>query len=749
MGYSTAVGDLDGDGKTDVAVGMPRGANLTGKVVMFSSTLTNIANITGQQLGAYFGYCVTVTDIDGDGLQDVIVGAPLYTNYANTEGKFETGRVSVYYQGLRNAYRRSDHLDGEISKARFGLSVASLNDINLDGYNDIAVGAPYDGQDERGAIYIYHGSAKGIRTKYAQVIYAEQVSNDLTTFGFSLAGGLDVDGNEYPDVLVGAYDSDRVVYLRSRPVVYLSTVDITYDVESKQIDLDNRNCTLFDGTPVACVQLTLCFEYTGRGVSPREEINVQLTLDAKNPKNPRLHFLSSEGRSSLNQTYSLSKGQRYCRTHTVYVRPLVRDKLTPMESEVRYSLREPADAARRRSRRALPPVLGADTPTKSDVLVIQKNCGPDNVCIPDMQVTAKMNMDQYILGSGSRMEMDVSVLNAAEDAFEATVYLALPAEVSFVKADGTGILCSPPTDETGHVLRCDIGNPLPAYKTSTFTIHMQPNSLLTKDHSGSFAGQQMIQSLDFYLEVNSTNPEDAKQAFDNRMTISLPIRVQTDLSIRGISEPDVVHFNLSAYTAQSKAGVSPSHENQVGPQVMHIYELGNRGPSDILKADVYILWPTQTLTGKDLLYLVDRPFVEGPANCQLMEQFNPLALKLESGRLSSASSSDRLTSSSSSSSSSSHHKVVSGSGKASSSSSSLSSSSHHSGSSSSRATGSSSSSSHHSSGSSSSRASGSSSAGSSSKTTYHHSSSAGNSLSGHQEGTKKTRPIMALMDLFC
>lgn len=71
-----------------------------------------------------------------------------------------------------------------------------------------------------------------------------------------------------------------------------------------------------------------------------------------------------------------------------------------------------------------------------------------------------------------------------------------------------------------------------------------------------------------------------------------------------------------------------SHENQVGPQVMHIYELGNRGPSDVLKADVYILWPTKTLSGKDLLYLVDRPIVDGPANCQLMEQFNPLALKV-------------------------------------------------------------------------------------------------------------------------
>lgn len=150
------------------------------------------------------------------------------------------------------------------------------------------------------------------------------------------------------------------------------------------------------------------------------------------------------------------------------------------------------------------------------------------------------NMEQYILGSGSRLEIEVSVLNAAEDAFEATVYLSLPAEVSFVKVDRAedsagGILCSPPTEESGHVLRCDIGNPLPAYKTSAFTIQLQPNSLLARENAALAlaGGQRVHSSLNFILEVNSTNPEDPKQTFDNRVEISLPIRVQTDLSIRG------------------------------------------------------------------------------------------------------------------------------------------------------------------------------------------------------------------------
>ena len=62
------------------------------------------------------------------------------------------------------------------------------------------------------------------------------------------------------------------------------------------------------------------------------------------------------------------------------------------------------------------------------------------------------------------------------------------------------------------------------------------------------------------------------------------------------SDPDVIRFNLSAYTSIAEK----KQESDVGPQVVHIYELGNRGPSDIVSAQVYIVWPTKTLQGTSL-----------------------------------------------------------------------------------------------------------------------------------------------------
>lgn len=106
LGYSSATGDFNGDRIEGIAVGMPRGGDLRGKVLIFSWNMTNQQNITGEQIGAYFGYAMCVVDVDGDKLDDLIIGAPMYT-VPNNEGKYEMGRVYVMFQGkfVRTAFR--------------------------------------------------------------------------------------------------------------------------------------------------------------------------------------------------------------------------------------------------------------------------------------------------------------------------------------------------------------------------------------------------------------------------------------------------------------------------------------------------------------------------------------------------------------------------------------------------------------------------------------------------------------------
>ena len=76
---------------------------------------------------------------------------------------------------------------------------------------------------------------------------------------------MDLDNNEYPDLLVGAYESNNAVFLKSAPVVHLDS-QIQFLVAGKQVDLNNKNCRIRDGTQVPCVDVEVTVEYDGVGV---------------------------------------------------------------------------------------------------------------------------------------------------------------------------------------------------------------------------------------------------------------------------------------------------------------------------------------------------------------------------------------------------------------------------------------------------------------------------------------------------
>ncbi|XP_059478388.1 integrin alpha-PS2 isoform X2 [Neocloeon triangulifer] len=623
LGYSVVAGDFTGEGRQGCAVGMPKGASLLGKVLLYTWDLVNTHNVTGTQLGSYFGYSLCATDLDGDGLQDLVVGAPLYTELDNNEGKYETGRVYIFYQGREEKFGKMEIRDGEKSKSRFGLSLAGLGDINKDGFEDFAVGAPYDGPHEHGAVYIYHGSAEGVREKYSQVIFAEEIGPNIATFGFSVSGGFDLDENLYSDLLVGAYESSTAIHFPSRPVVNVD-VKLTFSSEVKQIALDDLKCRLRDGTKVACVEVTACFEYGGVTVERRLDFEIQVILDAKKPKSPRMFFVDEEGRNSINQTIRLNNKSLFCRTYQTYIKPNIRDKLSPIEAEVRYSLlKSPTSSNQllRRAQRSLEPILDMNVgQVQKDTISIQKNCGPDNVCVPDLKMEASPNVGEYLLGSEKRLEFNVEVFNNGEDSFESMFYLTIPPGLNYINIERSGadssvaVQCSAPSSATNNTLRCDIGNPLPSRKLIKFKVLLQP-----------FWAQGTPSRFDFTLDVNSTNPEESFNYKNNHKTVSIPIMVDTDLQIEGSSLPPQLYYNSSAYQPREFY----REEGQLGPQVVHMYAIRNKGPSNILEAEAYFIWPSYTLDGETLLYLLEQPETSGPIKCEIAAKVNEKRVKLE------------------------------------------------------------------------------------------------------------------------
>ncbi|CAH1396137.1 unnamed protein product [Nezara viridula] len=607
LGYSMAVGDFGGSipGHEDVAVGRPRGADLLGQVLLFTWNTTTIQNITGEQIGAYFGYAIASGDIDGDKKDDLIIGAPFYTDLKNNEGKYETGRVYIIYQGNQVVRFNKFHVkDGKNTKGRFGLSLASLGDINNDGYGDFAVGAPYDGPEERGAVYIFHGSANGVRETHSQVIFSENIVGNPSTFGFSIAGRMDLDRNGYPDLIVGAYDSDTVVYLRAKPVVKMDAY-ISFAGEAKQIGLDERNCTLRDGTKVPCTRLSSCLQYDGISLDRTLDFEVQFVLDSKKAKSPRMFFLSDENRSVVNKSLRLTKGQKLCEDMFVFLKTNIRDKLTSIDAEIRYSLITTYSSR-------LTPILDLNQELSAkDSISIKKNCGNDNICIPDLRLIAQTNVQRYLLGSGERLNLNVLVQNEGEDAFEATFETSIPPGLNYVKIERIddaereiAVQCSAPSFLNNNTLHCDIGNPLPKEKLVEFRVILQPYHL-----------DGMNPRYEFYMNVNSTNPESSSSVSDNLKKITVPIWVETDLILQGSSHPADVHYNSSLYNKTNNF----THETEIGPQVVHKYGIRNKGPSDIVEAVAYFLWPSYTLAGDHLLYLLEQPETLGNIKCDVEE----------------------------------------------------------------------------------------------------------------------------------
>ena len=135
--------------------------------------------------------------------------------------------------------------------------------------------------------------------------------------------------------------------------------------------------------------------------------------------------------------------------------------------KVKYSL---AEANRGRNyygqqRRELAPVLGHDDKLATDTMSIQKNCGEDNICVPNLAVEASTS-GAFQYGGQEKMEITAEIINNGEDAFNAMLYLQLPREINWNSASsstpGVSVLCSAPDAMNNRTLECDVGNPFPA-----------------------------------------------------------------------------------------------------------------------------------------------------------------------------------------------------------------------------------------------------------------------------------------------
>ena len=222
LGWSVAgAGDVDMDGYDDVIVGAQSydaGETNEGAAFVFHGGASGVgdgnpgdadAQIEADQSSANLGTSVAgAGDVDNDGYDDVIVGAPAYDSGETNEGAafvFEGGASGIESGGPGQA---DAQLESDQASANFGASVASAGDVNGDDYDDVIVGANLydDGSSNEGAAFVFHGSASGVADGNPMTAATEiQSDRSNAELGAGVTGAGDVDADGYDDIWVGAY----------------------------------------------------------------------------------------------------------------------------------------------------------------------------------------------------------------------------------------------------------------------------------------------------------------------------------------------------------------------------------------------------------------------------------------------------------------------------------------------------------------------------------------------------------------
>lgn len=625
LGFSLDSGHsiLKGRGLTVVA-GAPR-ANHSGAVVLLrkeaegSARLSVVHTLHGPGLGSCFGYDLTVVDLNHDGWQDIVVGAPqFYLKDADVGGA-----VFVYMN-------RAGHWDKvtpvRLTGARdsmFGLAVENIGDINQDHYEDIAAGAPFD-DSGAGKVYIYHGSAQGVSTTPAQVLSGKE--HNIRFFGYSLAGNMDLDANSYPDLAVGSLSDAAFVY-RARPVISIwNDVKIT----PQEIDLTMKTC----GNSI-CFTVDTCFSYRSNhaSYSPKLTISYSVEADAVRWKQglpSRVMFLnksSSENDFIHNGTLELrGQNQETCITLKAKLKDNFKDKMRSIPIEVSADVLSLKRLKSRNGLLQLTPILDPSMSSKeiSEVNFLKEGCGRDQICQSNLKMNYKLYYKQNNQGTFSPLPVreglpvfylnyekkdlavKVTVSNVnGDDAYEAKLTGAFPDNVTYsgVRSQvDKQILCV--ANQNGSQAECELGNPFKRDSQIVFYVILSTAGL-TSD----------TEEMDIDLELQTTSVQD-----NIALSIRIRVIIEVPLTVSGIVNTNTMHFGG---TVRGESAMKT--EEDIGSLINYKFTVNNlwKVPTP---ASLHIHWPKSATNGKWLLYLVKMTAKEGDRDiqCTPESEINPL-----------------------------------------------------------------------------------------------------------------------------
>nr|XP_015798442.2 integrin alpha-1 [Nothobranchius furzeri] len=512
--------------------GAPR-YNHTGRVVVYQVKNDRVVVsqiLKGEQIGSYFGSVLQTVDVDKDSFTDLLlVGAPMYMG----SDRDEQGQVYVYKldqkgrfvltftlkpvkQSCCTAHSASCTNKNEPCGARFGTAIAAVSDLNLDGFNDVVIGAPFE-NDHRGAVYIYHGDRKSLKKKFVQHIPAGGDGEKMKFFGQSIHGVMDLNGDGITDVTIGGLGGASLFWTRDVAELY---ANMTFDPVKINLQQSQYQCT-HRGHKSVCVTTTFCFHYLVKShqkdPNSAADIRYTVTLDALRT-NARASFIDlesvkSERRSAM--TLNIKDKEKKCLNETFMMsdRPDFKD---PFLVSLEFGLADEDSG----------PVMDGSLSKFINKTIPLMDCGTDGKCVSELSLKAEPSVKSMLIKAKAKDKIDVkiSVRNSRDSAYNSKVNISFTPNINYVKVE--------PKKEcilSNMTVECAVRYPFLGQNVEEhFTVRFETNA----SHI-----QEKIQ-----INLTAMSDSEEQSPSDNRVEISIPVKYEAGVlfSVNRVDEHIVV-----------------------------------------------------------------------------------------------------------------------------------------------------------------------------------------------------------------
>nr|XP_022304068.1 integrin alpha-2-like isoform X8 [Crassostrea virginica] len=578
-GYALGVGRFYGDSNFYFVSGGPRDGG-SGKVLITAadySIQTVKERLAGVEPGSYFGSVICVIpDTKAENMMDkLLVGAPMYSNMQTYSNNFninqEQGRVYVYSKSPSSeSLEVIQTLEGsKVRGARFGSAMASLNDLNKDGFNDVVIGAPFE-ENGQGAVYVYMGYKRGFfQTQKISAANVATAGTTLKAFGSAFTQHpVDFNGDKHSDLAIGAYGSDNAF-------VFFTNPPITMTVETK------TNLTLPPGQTKATIipqnttafTLNVCFDYEGENIPSDVVVTFDVTADSE--------FLATSGSSAQRVCF---KDGDSCVTKTrgsftIFKAPAevtcpkstlevmvkddwsnIRGLFVPVVFDVEFNVTTSGNT----ECTVGCPVVNKFDPNNDDPFakarkysyeLARAGCGTDNICQSDLVLSVK-STDKIVTGPEASHMLDVTVDNIGEPSYNTEILFTFNPNITLSTYDKQNkdyrVTCSP---EVGGVKCTTDRLQFPQGEKIMFQVMLDARKLTP-----------LLRSFPLKVEVKTggSDRDITNNVFNQQMRVLTNVKATYNL----IADPEV----YITKPASDKPTIT----------VFHSVQVVNMGPSNLL-----------------------------------------------------------------------------------------------------------------------------------------------------------------------